>query len=397
MFDSLQETVDRLASSLERSVFLVDADFVLIAHSRQFEGLDPAQLGVLTQRHVLPELVSAIRADPGFRRHAPFTIARRADAGVDVPRVFFPLQSRFQFLGLLGILTGDPLAPEALEVVAEAAEVCRHLLERMAQSIDATNATIEAEMLGLLTDDEESRQAAARELNELGMYNRSRHFVAICLRVPDEWSPWGGPPPREVLSRLLLRAITTPMIDAYSFVPTLPESFILIGFAHQPRQEAIAATVGRIDKELRTALDGDELVGVIGIGGIVGALADAWPSFDQALVAADVAGAQHRRSMQWDQDPTATSLAAVLAPRVAPHLRTSSLRRLSEADPATIELLELYFAEAGSVSRVAARLHVHRATVYQRLDRAARGLGLDFDDGDQRLIAQAWLARQRFE
>ena len=50
MFDTVQETVDRLAMALNRSVVLEDAEFVLLASSAHYDDLDPARLQTLTAR-----------------------------------------------------------------------------------------------------------------------------------------------------------------------------------------------------------------------------------------------------------------------------------------------------------------------------------------------------------
>ncbi|MEI3867236.1 helix-turn-helix domain-containing protein [Microbacterium sp. CCNWLW134] len=396
MFDTVQETVDRLAAAIERSVVVLDPDFTLLAHSRHFEPLDDAELHLIGQRTLPPELGEAIRSTRGFRQRTPFTLPASKTYATSNPRHFIPLQSRYQLLGTLALVGDGDLDPEQRATLDEAAEVCRHLLEQVTQSIDAVNATIEAEMLGLLTDESITREAAARELNSLGMFGRSANFIAMTLKVSDEWSAWGGPPPREVLSRLLLRAITTPMIDAYSFVPTVPTTFILVGFASQPRPEAVASIVHRIEAELLTARDGEKLAGTVGIGGVVNHLADSWQSFDQAVVAADVARSTGQQSGQWDENSGTTALATLLASPPPEHLRTSSLRRLDEADADTIRLLESYFAMNGRAADIAGAIGVHRGTVYHRLERTARELGLNLDDADDRLVIQAWLAQRRF-
>ncbi|WP_157424971.1 PucR family transcriptional regulator [Agromyces lapidis] len=377
MFDTVQETVDRLAMALNRSVVLEDAEFVLLASSAHYDDLDPARLQTLTARCPTEALAAELRAR---RLHA---------------RLAITLRSRYGVLGFLWVTLVRPLTPSEASVIAETVETLRSLLVNVSQSIEAVNAEVESEMLGLLTPDAPSRSNAASELVDLGMYTRSRRFVALCLSLGAEWAPWGGPPPREVISRVLLRAITTPMIDAYSFVPSTPDTFILIGFRNEPTPEAIDSMVAAIVREADAADVHEPLDAVVGIGAPVDGLADAWESYEQALVAVRVARSRGRRSASWTADPIAASVATLLAQEPPPHLLPDPLRRLAAAPPETIELFEAYVAHGERITEVAEQLGVHRATVHYRLKRAAASIGIDIDADDARFVIGAWL-RQRW-
>ncbi|MFE6964132.1 PucR family transcriptional regulator [Agromyces sp. NPDC057679] len=395
MFDTVQETVDRLAMALNRSVVLEDAEFVLLASSAHYDDLDAARLQTLTARRPSDALTAELRARRLHAQLVPRVLEADPAFGLEHARLAITLRSRYGVLGFLWITLVRPLTPSEASVIAETVETLRSLLVNVSQSIEAVNAEVESEMLGLLTPDEPSRRNAASELVDLGMYTRSRRFVALCLSLGAEWAPWGGPPPREVISRVLLRAITTPMIDAYSFVPSTPDTFILIGFRNEPTPEAIDSMVAAMVREADAADVHEPLDAVVGIGAPVDGLADAWESYEQALVAVRVARSRGRRSASWTADPIAASVATLLAEEPPPHLLPEPLRRLAAASPETLELFEVYVAHGERITEVAEQLGVHRATVHYRLKRAAASIGIDIDADDARFVIGAWL-RQRW-
>lgn len=395
MFDTVQETVDRLAMSLRRSVVLEDAEFVLLASSAHYGDLDPARLQTLSERRPTDALAAELRSRRLHAQRAPRVIEPDPAFGIEYARLSITLRSRYGVLGFLWVTLVEPLTPGEVVLVTETVETLRAVLVNISQSIEAVNAEVESEMLGLLTSDAPSRENAANELIELGMFTRSRRFVALCLSLNAEWAPWGGPPPREVISHALLRAITTPMIDAYSFVPTMPETFILIGFRNEPTPEAIGSVVAAIIRETDASDAQEPLGAVLGIGAPVDELVASWESYEQALIAVRVARSRGSRSASWSADPIAASIATLLADEPPEHLLSEPLRRLAEAPAETIELFEAYVTHGGRIAEVADQLGVHRATVHYRLRRAAASIGVDIDADDTRFVIGAWL-RQRW-
>lgn len=395
MFDAVQETVDRLASSLRRSVVLENSDFGLLASSPHFDDIDPARLHTLTARRPSEALDTELRSrrihtwlDPSVLEPVPWL-------GIEYPRLAIALRSRYEVLGFLWVTLLEPLTPNETDLVRETAETLRALLINASQSTDAVNAEIESEMLGLLAPDAPSRRHSASELVDLGMFTRSRRFVALCLSFEANWAAWGGPPSREVISRALLRAITTPMIDAYSFVPTTPEALILIGFRNDPDQGALESIVASIIRETDDADVQEPLNAVVGVGASVVELADTWASYEQALVAVRVARSRGTRTASWGADSIAASIATLLADEPLGHLLPEPLRRLASAPDETIQILEAYVAHGARISDMAEQLGVHRSTVHYRLRRVAASIGIDIEDAATRFVVEAWL-RQRW-
>jgi len=112
---------------------------------------------------------------------------------------------------------------------------------------------------------------------------------------------------------------------------------------------------------------------------------------------------------QWAQARAAARVAAAV-PRLSPVAHWAELgawRSISELDgpdPAVLPLLgdrvlaetaEVFLDCAGSASRAAAALQIHRQTLYYRLTRIAEITGLDLADGEARLVLHMSLRAAR--
>ena len=78
-------------------------------------------------------------------------------------------------------------------------------------------------------------------------------------------------------------------------------------------------------------------------------------------------------------------------------LTNGAVYALLAADPQgrLVETLEAYLREGGAGSAAAKALHIHRTTLYYRLDRVREITGLDLDDGDVRMALQLGLGAHR--
>jgi hypothetical protein len=113
--------------------------------------------------------------------------------------------------------------------------------------------------------------------------------------------------------------------------------------------------------------------------------------------------------VQWTQARAAARVAGV-APQLSPVAHWAELggwrpvSGLPGADPAIAPLLadsvlartaEVFLDCAGSASRAATTLQVHRQTLYYRLSRIESVTGLDLADGDARLLLHTSLRAAR--
>ena len=66
-----------------------------------------------------------------------------------------------------------------------------------------------------------------------------------------------------------------------------------------------------------------------------------------------------------------------------------------DGTPGLVRTLEIYLDFGGNAQKTAARLHIHRTTLYYRLGRIAEVLGMDLDDGLTRLELHLALKSRR--
>jgi DNA-binding PucR family transcriptional regulator len=156
------------------------------------------------------------------------------------------------------------------------------------------------------------------------------------------------------------------------------------------------------------------LVPLVGPGDLrpAGALAAASLA---ALPAGSAAGVSRVRrgveelGRQWSEARAAARVAAAV-PRFSPVAHWAELgawrqiTELSAPDPAVLPLLadpvlagtaEVFLDCAGSASRAASALSIHRQTLYYRLSRIAALTGLDLADGEHRLLLHTALKAAR--
>jgi hypothetical protein len=130
--------------------------------------------------------------------------------------------------------------------------------------------------------------------------------------------------------------------------------------------------------------------------------------------AAGVSGVRHGVAalpVQWAQARAAARVAAAV-PRLSPVAHWAELgawravTELSGPDPAVLALLsdrlltetaEVFLDCAGSASRAASALQIHRQTLYYRLARIAEITGLDLADGEARLLLHTSVKAARLD
>ena len=136
---------------------------------------------------------------------------------------------------------------------------------------------------------------------------------------------------------------------------------------------------------------------VVGVGGPVPGLRDAWISRRQARLAARAA----RRSGTdgvgiWAQLGELGVLAQLPDDLLVGSAVSGPLAALAAHDHGARlrATLRCYLDHAGSVPRTAAALHLHRTSLYYRLGQIRTLTGLDLDDGRTRFLLQLGLCLQ---
>jgi sugar diacid utilization regulator len=185
--------------------------------------------------------------------------------------------------------------------------------------------------------------------------------------------------------------------DAFASAVVEDVGVILLAHPGPAARDDVAALVAGVLDELDPA-DGAGDQGVVaGVGSPVHALVQVATSYRQARVATDVARQRRRRVCRWDDFPLDAMLATMLPSARDDAMIPEPIRSLPRTQHATtLDLLELYLDRGCNVVDTASELHLHRATVYQRLARFEQNTGLDLNDGQDRLMLHLWLKTRRY-
>lgn len=322
MIEDLQAIADGLAEDLGHGVSIEDARLRLLVHSRQAEPVDDLRLTSVLAREA-PEPVRAWVARAVGNATGPVRLPAAPEFGAR-PRVCAPLRGHDgTLLGFLFVLDPDErVAPE--RCAAAAADAAR-IVEADRARRSAAARHVEA----LVSGGAEERRAAAQAL---GLPARIRILVA----APTDRGARAGALAAAELSG---RAVAVVAADT------------------RPRAAAPA-----------------------GLGPAV-APADAGASYRAARHAADLAGRLESLGPLADWDALgAWRLLGDDGPGVA-----RALLAPLDAHPELLLTAEAYLDLAGDGTAAAARLSLHRTSLYHRLRRVTELTGLDVHDGEDRL------------
>jgi PucR C-terminal helix-turn-helix domain len=367
----LQVIAERLADALQRSVIIDDASLRPVAVSAQTGLVDASRVEAVLQRRTSPRVRQMLTERGIFKAREPVSIPALEPASL--PRLCLPLLHRDQLLGFLWLIDEPSLTAAQIQRAEAAAAQASRLLRQRAARQAADFDTFAALASALLQAGERGRAAAARKLTDQAALTGSPPYALALIRHLVADGPAGGPDD-------LLRAAGDLRRRA------LPGSFVL---ATPGPRELVAITTRDATGPLRDAVravPGPPLV--IGTAGAAAALEAVHAELDSARYAAEVAAAvpAFDRAADWGElgsyavfeylprDPAAPE-------RICPGI-TALLTERSGMYEATIRA---YLDCGGNAQQAAARLHIHRTTLYWRLARVTDLLAVDLSRGDDRL------------
>jgi hypothetical protein len=395
VIEAAQDLIERLAQSLGRSVALDDGEFRLLVYSTHFEDADPARLNSLIGRRVNEEQLAYLTGLGVRSWHNLQRVPPSPALGIERGRICVPLRTRFELLGFMWIIEGKPVSSEEEALIEDVAKKLEDILGRKSDSVLEDDSERQSLTLALLSEDSESRNAAADDLSDLGLFRSSKFYVSIVISVPDTNAlEQGGGLPQALMHRALSYATRARMRDTYSFAASVPESLLIMGFRNSPTVEdleaacrAVILEIRRFDAEIADAVR-------VGIGAAVQALDEASVSYEQALVAIKIGTRQATQVTFWAEHPIEAGLATLLVSEFDGRMLPPVVQALSEQPTEMLRVLEAFLDNAGNVITVAEKLGIHRTTVYYRLNRFSEVTGFDLDDGRVRLLLHLWLKVQ---
>jgi hypothetical protein len=364
----LQEIVDDVSRLLAAPVTLEDADFTLLAYCAHDDGA-PGAMDTVRTRSILtrgsPESTRRWFEEFGIASaEGPLRTPADPAAGI-LTRLMLPVRHAGRTRGYLWLLDGgqidpaDTADPALAAAVDLAADAGRLLAEQAAVEDDLGRPLALA-----LTAAPTARAAAAGALADALGADTSLVLLALTpggSGLPEGWQlPAAG-------------AVAAVVEHAVAVLLPLPRPGDL-----RPAGAVAAAALA--------ALPPGSTAGVSRVRQGPTHLAAQW---SEACAAARVAGVVPRFSpvAHWPELGAWRLVSGMAGPdlAVAPLL----------TDPVLTETAEAFLDCAGSASRAAAELRIHRQTLYYRLSRIEALTRLDLSDGEARLLLHASLKAVR--
>jgi hypothetical protein len=365
-----QAVVDQLAEQISRPVVLDDGALRLLAYSRQDASVDAARTRTIMLRATDPDTARAVLSVGIATARGPLRTPAVPELGMD-ERVCVPVRASGRTIGYLWVIDAeDDLGQPEVNAMARAAQHLRFVLgpsssdvlgdvltrgEALRAALDAPELAAEivpagATATALVVDGVEVSGSVAAHDDDLMIVQsrlaaaRGGTWWAFCLDG----------------TRLIALAVTK---------------------AGDPAPDQLADQVWQALAELRTPSTR------IGVARCSNAnVSDGALRASRALWVADVVGSASR-TVHWEELGAWRLLAESLsqsgtAERLAADLPAGMQRLVvSDCGDDLLPTLRAYLGHGGDVRVCASALHVHRSTLYYRLQRLSEVLGCDLRDG----------------
>lgn len=368
---SLEGQVQAYADRLGRPIIVFDVEFTVIAFSVHDRDVDHARLAIILSHK------GSSRARESIREYR----VGQSDGPVRIPplnggltRHVAPVRHEGHVVGYVSSTIPEETPDEELvddDVLRDARTQLGVVLAAMALGNREDEDRALRLVTALLDGDAEQRRRAADELLTGGLLSPAPHYTVITMSAPPPSDP----------SSAALRLV---LDRARSAIPAFP-SLKAVGTVIDG--EAILVVPYQIDRERLSALLDLPAFATLraGVGGAHSPLADVHRSLREARIAGRGAAIDPTRDrvVHWeDLGLDRVLLQLPLEDLTAADLPVPVQQLLAEqSGPDLAQTLEAYLDCGCDAQRTAQELHVHRSTLYYRLDRVRAIADVDLSDG----------------
>ncbi|MBB4684467.1 PucR family transcriptional regulator [Amycolatopsis jiangsuensis] len=388
--DALQTLVDDLADELRRSVAINDPLVRVLCTSRHFGDEDDVRIRAVLQHDAGPDVSGFILGQGVAQWPRPGTLTGDTGLGMS-PRFCVPLRERGELLGLLMVIDADrSLAAPEIARIEQVSKTATALLHGSRIAADDLRAGRERTLLRLLGPEPDARRDALAAGIAGGWLTDAAQVAVTVVEARPRAST---PEETEAALRSVLESAARrrprrllPLVDRTRGVLVHAEA------RFDPAE--VAREAQRMTTGLGQLLGEPDAV-VAGLGEPVAGLAEAWQSCSQAVAAAK--GARLLPSLgpiaKWAELGAYAILLRIPESALLPTLVPEPVSRLlGDSRGARLAgTLRTFLDLGGSIPRTAEALHLHRTSLYYRLDRIREITGLDLDDGRNRLLLHTGL------
>ncbi len=386
MVSELQSIVDGLAGRLDAPTVLEDHEERMVVYSAHSQPIDEVRRESILRRATRREVMSWFRDQGIVAATEPLRIPGQPDQGI-LGRLCVPVRYQGRLMGWLFLIDDSGRLTEA--DIATARQAAEHVALLLYEEELGARLTSGA-LAHLLSPAPELREAAASQIADQGLLPARAPIVAAVIQPVGA----GDRRPRECINEALrdaargsLPAAGAPAGGALR-LGNADHGVVLVRAPSATDDSTGVAAAGEVALALRHRLRKVPAARVIAaVGDPQAGLRDAHVSYRQARLAAKVAAVIPSVGdvARWRELGVFRALAQ-LAPDAAESALDPRVAALFETgDQTLVRTLETYLDLGCDVKATAARLHLHRATLYYRLDKAERQFGVNLRDGNDRL------------
>lgn len=386
--NDLQDVVDALAARLRRSVAVDDPSFRLIVASRHFGDEDRLRVYSILNRSVPDDVRDSVLAHGVAHWHGAGRVPGNDQLGYS-ERLCAPVRCEGELLGYLWLIDPDrTVAAEELALATETAAKTGEFLSRRQRRLADDYVFSDDLARAFVFGDTAERAQAVRQLWF------ADHEDPQLIVVAAETHRDGG-------ERVLRRAFgaAARQLPCTAVLPFARDGsgYALFTYTVDARRIDRSAHGRSVQIELQS--DGcDAPATVVGVSAAATGWASAPELHRQAIEAREIGRRRSRGVAVWDDlgaDPLLIRLASRDQPPAWPGGDLARQLLGDRGNTSLFETAEAYLDGAADARRAAARLHVHRTTLYYRLQRIEEVTGLNLADGDDRLALHVALRLHR--
>jgi hypothetical protein len=385
--------VDELAEHLGRSVVVNDPAVRMICGSRHFGDEDEVRIRAVLQRDAGADVVRYVLAQGVARWHEPHFIQGN-DALSLKSRLCVPLHGPGSLVGLLMVIDPDhTLTTAEIDHIGRASRGVAAQLYSDFLSNDPTYLKRQTALRELLGTDGTARRSAVTYFDEHGILARADHVAVTAITVAT--NPVGSDSPVDIALRTVIETVARTRSRSWEMAVDTDRA-VLLQLKDQPfERDALRDQGTRIVTELSRLL-GPASRSAVGIGTQNGGREQAWLASKHADIAARAAKRKPQGDgtvVLWDELGVDGVLLQLPNDALVWSTVPEQVQALAEHDGSNklLDTARTFLDHGGSISRTASALHMHRTSLYYRLDQIKAITRLDLDNGRDRLLLHVGL------
>jgi hypothetical protein len=384
MASELQNLVDALASRLDAPTVLEDHEERMVVYSSHSQPIDEVRRESILRRTTRREVMSWFRDQGIVTATEPLRIPGQPDQGI-LGRLCVPVRHQGRLMGWLFLI--DDRARLSDADVAAARQAAGHAALLLYEEELGTRLT-SGTLAHLLSPAADLRAAAAGQIVDQGLLPARAPVVVAVIQPLGLPLGAGGQLPREAVGEALQDAARGGAGNGALRAGYADHGVALVPAASVADDSAGLAEAQVVADALRHRLRKVPGVRVVAAAGDpVPRLRDAHLSYQHARLAAKVAAVVPTVGdvVRWQGLGVFRALAQLPADAAESALDPRLARLFATGDEALVRTLETYLDLGCDVKAASAALHLHRATLYYRLDKAEQRFGFSLRDGNDRL------------